>query len=73
MDGILAQLLAFPPHPQPAAPLSDGEYDRQAKNHVQNLDRIPPSNLLNSTSSDGDVLDVSTGLNAQSFLAFDGY
>jgi hypothetical protein len=58
MDAILQQLLAFPPHPPPATPLSDAEYDKQINIHVQNLNHIPASKLTAPVPGGGDLLDV---------------
>ena len=59
MSEILAQLLAFPAHPPPIPPLTDGEYDKQAKSHVHNLKQIAPAKLASVVASGGDILDVS--------------
>lgn len=59
MDGILPSLLAFPPHPAPVTPLSDAEYDKQAKNIVQILSYTGSKSLINGVSGGGDLLEVS--------------
>lgn len=65
MDAILQQLLAFPPHPPPATPLSDAEYDKQINIHIQHLNHIPASKLTAPVPGGGDLLDV------RSFPIFD--
>lgn len=59
MDAILQQLLAFPPHPPPATPLSDAEYDKQINIQIQHLNHIPASKLTAPVPGGGDLLDVS--------------
>lgn len=58
MDGILPQLLAFPPHPPPTTPLVDGEYDRQINAVVDLLNKTPASSLVGGVKGGGDLLDV---------------
>ena len=60
MDAILQQLLAFPPHPSPATPLSDAEYDRQINTQVQHLNHIAASKFTSPVPGGGDLLDVGT-------------
>ena len=59
MDPILTELLAFPPHPTPTPPLTDGEYDRQARSHLQLLEKLPVSKLAVKVVGGSDVIDVS--------------
>ena len=59
MDAILQQLLAFPPHPPPATPPSDAEYDKQINIQIQHLNHIPASKLIAPVPGGGDLLDVS--------------
>lgn len=59
MESILPQLLAFPPHPPPAVPLADAEYDKQIKGIVQTLNALPASKLTSGVAGGGDLLDVS--------------
>ncbi|KAL9129144.1 MAG: hypothetical protein Q9217_002319 [Psora testacea] len=65
MDAILTQLLAFPPHPPPAPPLTDGEYDKQAKNHVQHLIQAPLGKLAGNAAGGSDVLDTGSKQKSQ--------
>ena len=58
MDSLLPQLLAFPPHPPPAKPLSDAEYDKQIKALIQILSAIPASKLISGVPGGSDLLDV---------------
>ena len=59
MDSILPQLLSFPPHPPPAVPLSDKEYDKQIRSVVQLLNETSAKKLTGGVSGGGDLLDVS--------------
>lgn len=59
MDAILPQLLAFPPHPKPAVPPSDAEYDKQMKVLLHLLNTTSASKLTSSVPGGGDLLDVS--------------
>lgn len=58
MDTLLPQLLSFPPHPPPAIPLADAEYDKQIKALVQNLSQVSASKLTNGVPGGGDLLDA---------------
>ncbi|KAL2049655.1 hypothetical protein ABVK25_010115 [Lepraria finkii] len=58
MDAILQQLLAFPPHPPPATPPSDAEYDKQINIQIQHLNHIPASKLTAPVPGGGDLLDI---------------
>ena len=60
MDTLLPQLLAFPPHPPPAKPLTDAEYDKQIKALIHILGTIPASKLISGVPGSGDLLDVRT-------------
>ncbi|KAL2039789.1 hypothetical protein N7G274_007648 [Stereocaulon virgatum] len=69
MDAILQQLLAFPPHPPPATPLSDAEYDKQINIHVLQLNHIPASKLTAPVPGGGDLLDIiDPSVNTVSYL-----
>ena len=57
MDGLLPQLLAFPP-PSPPQTLTDSEYDRQIKSLIQLLNQTPAKNLIGGSSGGGSFLDV---------------
>lgn len=59
MDSILPQLLSFPPHPPPADPLPDAEYDKQIKALVHTLSTLSGSKLTGGVRGGGDLLDVS--------------
>ncbi len=59
MDGLLPQLLSFPPHPPPAQKLSDLEYDKQIKLIVKLLNGTSGSKLVRGVGGGGDLLDVS--------------
>ena len=65
MDALLPQLLSFPPHPEPAKPLSDSEYDKHIKNLIQNINTIPASKLTSGVPGGGDLLDVCVALSAR--------
>ena len=58
MDIILPQLLAFPPHPPPATPLSDAEYHKQMKALLETLNSVSASLLTSGVKGGGDLLDV---------------
>ena len=58
MDTLLPQLLSFPPHPEPAKPVSDSEYDKQIKNLLHHINTIPASKLTSGVPGGGDLLDV---------------
>ncbi|KAI9836846.1 MAG: hypothetical protein M1819_001011 [Sarea resinae] len=58
MDYLLPQLLAFPPHPPPALPLSDVEYDRQIRGLLQTLNQTRASMLISGVPNGGDLLDI---------------
>ena len=59
MESILPQLLAFPPHPPPVVPLTEGEYDKSMKSLVRLLNGISGSKLKSGISTGDDLLDVS--------------
>ncbi|KAI9810393.1 MAG: hypothetical protein M1827_006279 [Pycnora praestabilis] len=58
MDELLPQLLAFPPHPPPAQPLSDAEYDRQIRALLQILNQTSANRLVGGVAGGGDLLDI---------------
>ncbi|KAI9707352.1 MAG: hypothetical protein M1836_000312 [Candelina mexicana] len=58
MDELLPQLLSFPPHPPPAQPLPDEQYDRQIKHLAQILNQTPANKLVGSVAGGGDLLDI---------------
>ena len=59
MDDLLPLLLSFPPHPPPAQPLSDNEYDGQIRGLLQVLNQTPGSRLTGKVTAGSDLLDVS--------------
>ena len=68
MDSLLPLLLAFPPHPPPAAPLSDKDYDMQIRSVLQLLNKTSAKKLTGGVSGGGDLLEVSrTDLHTTSF------
>ena len=58
MDGLLSQLLAFPPHPPPKIPLTDTAYDKGMKELIQTLNKTPASKLTLGVRGGGDLLEV---------------
>ena len=58
MDSLLPLLLAFPPHPPPAAPLSDKDYDMQIRSVLQLLNKTSAKKLTGGVSGGGDLLEV---------------
>lgn len=58
MDSLLPQLLAFPPHPPPTAPLSEGEYDKKIRELVKTLHNVPGNKLIAGVSGGRDLLEV---------------
>lgn len=58
MDVTLSQILAFPPQPPPAIPLTDAEYDKQIKILVQYINQLPASKLTAGVPGGGDIFDV---------------
>ena len=58
MDAILTQLLSFPAHPPPNPPLTDAEYDKQAKAHIQNLSKIPSNKFTSGAIGSNHPIDV---------------
>lgn len=59
MDGILQQVLSFPPNPPPTVPLSDKDYDKQVRAVVQVLNATSAKKLIGGVSTGEDLLDVS--------------
>lgn len=59
MDSILSPLIAFPPHPPPNPPLTDVEYDKQARKFVDSLAKLNPQDLRSDKKGE-DLLNVST-------------
>ena len=59
MDTLLPQLLAFPPHPPPEAPLSDAEYTKQIRFVIDVLGSTPANQLTGAAKGSGNLLDVS--------------
>ncbi|KAG8532483.1 uncharacterized protein KY384_002360 [Bacidia gigantensis] len=57
MDAHVTLLFSFPPHPPPNPPLTDAEYDKQARNFTHSIQKIPLSKLTGSVSG-GSLLDV---------------
>jgi COP9 signalosome complex subunit 3 len=62
MDELIPKLLAFPPVPAPAEPLSDFQYDQLIRPISQLLTSTPPSKLASSLSTGEDVFDVRSSL-----------
>lgn len=58
MDTILPELLAFPPHPPPATPLTDVEYDAQIRSVVKLLNQLPAKKLIGNVAGGSNLLDV---------------
>ncbi|KAI9849767.1 MAG: hypothetical protein M1838_006268 [Thelocarpon superellum] len=58
MDNLLPQLLSFPPHPPPAQPLSDGQYDTQVRSLLQTLNRTPANLLVREVQGGDDLLEI---------------
>ncbi|RFU27939.1 hypothetical protein B7463_g8393, partial [Scytalidium lignicola] len=58
MDTLLPKLLSFPPHPPPAQPLSDHNYDREITALIDAVKGIPDKRLLLQTSGGENPLDV---------------
>ncbi|KAG9238115.1 hypothetical protein BJ875DRAFT_502271 [Amylocarpus encephaloides] len=68
MDDILPRLLAFPPHPSPALPLSDQQFDEGIRALVEVVKGISDSKLLQKTASGEHLLDfVNPSLNTASY------
>lgn len=59
MDSILPQLLSFPPHPPPAVPLSDKDYDKGIKTVLNLLSQTSAKKLTSGVGGGGDLLEVS--------------
>jgi len=59
MDAILRQVLSFPPHPPPAVPPSDKDYDKQIRAVVQVLNVTSAKKLTGGVTTGEDLLDVS--------------
>ncbi|KAI9683678.1 MAG: hypothetical protein M1829_004983 [Trizodia sp. TS-e1964] len=67
MDTLLPELLSFPPHPP--RPLTSAEYDHQARNIIQILNKIPFSHYLNGLQGDIEILDIlDPSINSLPFL-----
>jgi len=58
MDGILQQVLSFPPNPPPTVLLSDKDYDKQVRAVVQVLNATSGKKLTGGVSTGEDLLDV---------------
>ena len=58
MDSALSHLLAFPAHPPPTPPLTEAEYDKQAKAHCQTLSKITLQRLAATSKGGEHPLDV---------------
>lgn len=58
MDTLLPELLAFPPHPPPAVPLTDAEYDTQIRSVVKLLNQLPAKKLTGNVAGGSNLLDV---------------
>ena len=58
MDHILPELLAFPPHPPPATPLTDAEYDARIRSVVKLLNQLPARKLTGMVAGESNLLDV---------------
>ena len=57
MDNVLSSLIAFPPHPPPNPPLTDAEYDKQARKFVDGLQKSNAQNFRGG-KKDEDLLNV---------------
>ncbi|KAL8628559.1 hypothetical protein Q9189_005744 [Teloschistes chrysophthalmus] len=55
---LLPQLLAFPPHPPPAIPLTVAAYDKEIKHLRKLLGEIPNNLLIGGVHNGGDLLDI---------------
>ena len=58
MDTLLPELLAFPPHPPPAIPLTDAEYNIQIRGVVKLLNQLPAKKFIGNVAGDQSLLDV---------------
>ncbi|KAL9614247.1 MAG: hypothetical protein Q9167_001269 [Letrouitia subvulpina] len=58
IESLLPRLLSFPPHPAPALPISDTEYDKQIRSIVKILSETSPSQLTGGIANGEDLLDV---------------
>lgn len=58
MDTLLPELLAFPPHPPPATPLTDAEYDIQIRSVLKLLNQLPAKKLIGNVAGGSNLLDV---------------
>lgn len=58
MDTLLPELLAFPPKPLPATPLTDTEYDIQIKGVLKLLNQLPVKRLIGDVAGGGNLLNV---------------
>ncbi|KAK2625304.1 hypothetical protein QTJ16_005673 [Diplocarpon rosae] len=58
MDDLLPKILSFPPHPPPAVPLSDLQYDEGISNQIEILKKISDSKFMQQTSGGEHILDV---------------
>jgi COP9 signalosome complex subunit 3 len=60
MDDLLPKLLVFPPHPPPAIPLSDAQYEDGIKSQISYVSRLSDKQLMAQTSGGEGPLDVSS-------------
>lgn len=60
MDDLLPKLLVFPPHPPPAIPLSDAQYEDGIKSQINYVSRLSDKQLMAQTSGGEGPLDVSS-------------
>ena len=58
MDDLLPKLLSFPPHPPPAQKLSDVDYDKNIRDLIEILNKVPANRLTGGVKGGGDLLDV---------------
>ncbi|KAI9818306.1 MAG: hypothetical protein M1832_004424 [Thelocarpon impressellum] len=58
MEELLPRLLAFPPQPPPARPLTDLEYDEQIHGLLQILNRTSGGKLASGVKGKGNLLDI---------------